>query len=120
MKHQRRVVDIVTTILEPGDPEYRIPNPFHPRFYLVPSSVMVTFNSTDTDPETSVRAVTVAGQRYRIMAHGPDKPVGPHQNRPDTHPSEFHFPTAASIPAALWPLIRAVNDEGRYGIRAEV
>lgn len=69
--------ETVRLVLDGDDPYYQVPNPYHPRFYLIPRSVEAEFDLDERDPLKALRRVRISGQRYRHMASGEIKAVGP-------------------------------------------
>lgn len=64
---------------------YQVFNPFHPRFYVIPVKVVAEYDQRETNPQKAILKLTITGQRYRIMADGTQKPVGPGMPRKDPH-----------------------------------
>jgi hypothetical protein len=70
--------ETVRLTMDGEDPYYHVPNPFHPQFYVVPVSMEAEFDLSERDdPVSALIRVRITGQRYRIMANGAAKAVGP-------------------------------------------
>jgi hypothetical protein len=105
MKVTTRRIERLTIELEPGDNHYYIPNPFSRSFYMEPTQVVAEFTSDAPDVWQAIRSATVTGQRYRHMADGTIKKVGPGRGPRVDEPATWNFPSRTSMPHDLAQLL---------------
>jgi hypothetical protein len=102
-----RRIERLTIKLEPGDKYYHVPSPYSRRFYVVPASVVAEYDSgrfRSDGIRDAILTARVAGQRYRHMADGTVKAVGPGRG-PASEPTIWEFPYRSSMPQDLVELL---------------
>lgn len=100
--------ETVRVDLDGDDPYYRVVNPFHPQFHVEPRHAEVEFALGELDRDKALRGIRVTGQRYRAMADGSFKRVGPGRGNPDEL-TTWYFPAgrAAGLAGDLIKIARA-------------
>lgn len=105
MKVSTRRIDRLTIDLEPGDSRYYVPNPFSQSFYIEPTQVIAEYDRDEADPLKRILRAEVTGQRYRHMASGEIKKVGPGRGGWVEKPTTWELPSRASMPDGLLRLL---------------
>lgn len=104
--------EIIQVDLDGGDPHYQVLNPFHPQFHVEPGHAEVEFALGEPDPGRALRGIRVTGQRYRVMADGMFKRVGPGRGSPDEL-TTWYFPAGRSA-ALAGDLMKIALAAARY------
>lgn len=106
MKVTTRRIARLTIDVEPGDGHYYVSNPFHPSFYVEPVKVVAEYDADQSLFDTAILRATVTGQRFRHMASGEIKKVGPGRKPYVEEPTTWVFPASSSMPEDLLKLLR--------------
>jgi hypothetical protein len=88
--------EVIRLDISGDDPYCMVINPFHPRFHVEPKQVEAEFTLGEPDFGRALRGIRVTGQRYRSMADGSMRAVGPGRG-PAGEPTTWYFRAGASI-----------------------
>jgi hypothetical protein len=98
-------INRLTIRLEPGDGHYYVPNPYSRSFYVEPAEVVAEYDSDQSLFDASIMRAEVTGQRYRHMASGEIRKVGPGRGPRTEEPTTLEFPSRNSMPEGLLKLL---------------
>jgi hypothetical protein len=107
-------IDRISAELEPHDGYFQVVNPFNPKFYLNVTKATVEFDRRESDPNRAVLSIALIGQRYRVMADGSHKPVGPGGGKDTRQQTVWDLPAGPAFRRAdVMKLVRTVARESR-------